>query len=400
MFQNVTPVPSDPILGLLDTFRADPRPDKVNLTVGVYQDDHGTTPILECVRQAELQLLRDETTKDYLGMAGNPAFPHVIPPLLWSGAETPDASCCATFQTPGGSGALRVVADFLHEVTPQATVWLSQPTWPNHPGIFQAAGLRTQDYRYFNPSQSGLDFPAMLQDLQRAADGDCVVLHACCHNPTGADLSDSEWTEVGQLLADRHLVPVLDYAYQGFARGLEQDATGLRVLSRLVPEYFVCASFSKNFGLYRERIGGLLAVGPAPPSVASVASRLRISIRTNYSNPPAHGGAVVVTFLQDSALRDLGMGELSAMRTRIATTRRDFTNMLQSLDLPRDFSFLNRQFGMFALTGLSPNQVRQLNQEHGIYLVGSGRMNVAGLNSSNLERVARAFASVVHRDGR
>ncbi|HEY6565589.1 MAG TPA: aromatic amino acid transaminase, partial [Pirellulaceae bacterium] len=332
MFEQVHSAKPDPILGLLEIFREDHRPNKVNLTVGVYQDEQGRTPILATVKRAEAMLLECETTKEYLGMAGRSDLGRLVPELVWG--QRPDhpwGLATATLQTPGGSGALRVVADFLHGATPEATVWLSDPTWPNHPGIFQAAGMRSRTYRYLARESNELDFEGMLADLSCARAGDAVVLHGCCHNPTGVDLSVDEWSTIALLVSEKGLVPIVDFAYQGYAQGITEDGAGLRELSQAVTELFVCVSFSKTFGLYRERAGALIAAGRQASTVASVESRLKLCVRTNYSNPPSHGGSIVATILADRDLRTAWEHEVAGMRHRVAAMRHQFAECLASL---------------------------------------------------------------------
>ena len=390
LFRRVSPAPDDPILGLMDVFRADPRPDKVNLTVGVFQDESGQTPILSAVRRAEARLIQDQSTKNYFSMAGHPAFSTLIPQLVWDGT----APATATFQTVGGSGALRVVGDFVRRETPSATVWISEPSWPNHRGIFTAAGLPIAPYRYYDQSTATVDFVGMCDDLRKAQPGDVVILHGCCHNPTGADLNVNQWRLLAQQLQQQRLLPVIDLAYQGFAVGIREDSIGLRTIAEICDEVFACISFSKTFGLYRERVGALLAVGQDPSTLASVASVLKVCVRTNYSNPPGHGGSIVATILADESLQSEWEAEVAAMRKRIAHLRADFVQQLRQQGIARDVSVWQSQYGMFALTGLTAAQVDRLRVEFGIYLVGNGRMNVAGLRQQNIERVAASIAAV------
>jgi aspartate/tyrosine/aromatic aminotransferase len=300
MFEGIEPAPADPILGLTEAFNADPSPDKINLGVGIFKDAEGKTPVLHVVKEAEKRLLADEKTKAYLPIDGNPAYGRAVQALLF-GSEHPavEAKRVATSHTPGGTGALRVVADFLHARAPNARVWVSQPTWENHTAIFAAAGMATKIYRYFDAANSRLDFDGMLADLSSLAPGDVALLHACCHNPTGVDPSGVQWPKIAVTLAERGAIPLLDFAYQGFGGEMEEDAAGLRALLEHHQELFVCSSFSKNFGLYRERVGALSVVAKDASQAKAAQSHVKIAVRRNYSNPASHGGEVVRLILED-----------------------------------------------------------------------------------------------------
>lgn len=396
MFEKVPLAPPDGILGLTDAFRKDPNPDKVNLTVGVYQDASGRTPIFRCVKRAEQRLVERESSKSYLAIAGHPDFGKIVQPLLFGADHEVAAQTLAwTCQTPGGTGGLRVAADFLREIRPEATVWLSDPTWPNHEGIFQAAGLRTRAYPYFNPARNALDLEAMLTALRDVAPGDIVVLHGCCHNPTGIDPTPEAWRDIAGNLEQTGALPLVDFAYQGLGDGLQQDARALRLLARPGRELIVVSSFSKNFGLYNERVGALTVVCAQAEQVEPVASQVRARIRANYSNPPYHGAAIVATVLEDVNLRAEWEREVRDMRERIQRMRKQFVERLAAQGAKRDFSFLERQRGMFSYSGLNAEQVRRLRDEYAIYIVGSGRINVAGLTEDNLDRVCTAIAAVL-----
>jgi aspartate/tyrosine/aromatic aminotransferase len=395
MFEDVLSAPPDPILGLSDAFRKDANPAKINLSVGVYQDEQGCTPILRCVKEAERRLLSTESSKEYLGIDGSAAYTAQVQQLLFGG-ET-DPARCATAQTPGGTAALRVAADFLHRVFPTAQVWCSRPTWANHPGVFQAAGLAVDFYPYLHKDGRSLDFAGMIQALRQAPAGDVICLHACCHNPTGVDPSLDEWRQIAQVLRERRLLPLVDFAYQGFGDGIEQDAAGLRELARVGLELLVCSSFSKNFGLYGERVGALCSLSANPESAAAVLSQIKAAIRANYSNPPMHGGAIVTTVLNDAELRALWEQEVGAMRERIHRMRLLFVDTLKKLGVKQDFSFLKTQRGMFSYSGLSPLQVDELRTRHAVYIVGSGRINVAGMTEANIPPLCRAIADVLGR---
>ncbi len=400
MFEHLDPAPADSILGLTEAYKRDPNPRKVNLAVGVYKDAQGRTPILDSVKEAERRLLETEDNKSYLPIDGLPDLAPYVQDLLF-GPDHPvrQGHRAVTAQTPGGTGALRVAADFLARIAPETTVWLSQPTWPNHPNIFQAAGLRVQTYPYFDPNTHGVDFPAMLETIRQIPAGDVLLLHGCCHNPTGADLSPDQWEEVAHVVAERGILPLVDFAYQGFAQGLDEDAWGIRTLALHAPELLVASSFSKNFGLYSERAGALTLVATDPDAAQAAQSHIKKVIRPNYSNPPAHGGKIVVTVLSDPQLRARWEDEVREMRTRINQMRHLLAETLHEKGAPRDFSFIVRQRGMFSYTGLTPEQVQALQERYAIYAVRSGRINVAGLTEHNVDYVAQAIVDVLAQDG-
>ena len=385
----------DPILGLTEAFLADTNPDKINLGAGVYKDAAGKTPVLKVVKQAERRILESETSKGYLPITGSAEYAAAVQGLLFGDEYDALAPRSATAHTPGGTGALRVVGDFLHRQFPQATLWLSQPTWPNHPKVFEAAGVPIKAYAYFDAEQNAVNFEAMLAALQQVPEGDVVLLHGCCHNPTGADPSDEAWTQIAEVLASRGVLPLLDFAYQGFAEGIREDAVGLRALTSACPELIVCGSFSKNFGLYRERVGALTLIAQDADAMARAFSQLKATIRTNYSNPPSHGGAIVSTVLDDADLRQAWEVELAEMRDRINQMRGALVEGLAAQGVTRDFSFIRQQRGMFSFSGLSPEQVDRLREEHSIYAVRSGRINVAGITEANIERLCKGIAAVL-----
>jgi aspartate/tyrosine/aromatic aminotransferase len=396
MLESIPTAPPDAILGLTEAFRADPNPDKINLTVGVYQDAQGKTPILRCVKDAEAILLREETSKSYLAIDGDPDFDRLVQELLFgAGHDVLADGRMATLQTPGGTGAVRLAADFLRSMLPSARVWCSQPTWPNHPNIFQAAGLKVEFYPYFDPAQNALDFAAMLERLGQIPSGEVVLLHACCHNPTGVDPTGHQWNQIADVIYDRGLLPLVDFAYQGFGEGLDEDAAGVRALCRPGCELLVCSSFSKNFGLYSERVGALSLVGKTRESTRAALSQLKRCARVNYSNPPAHGAAIVATVLTAPALRRAWEQELGEMRARINGMRDLLAATIKKHGLGSDFSFIRRQRGMFSFSGLSPAQVDQLRQRHSIYVVRDGRINVAGIREANVQRLCEAIGSVL-----
>jgi aspartate/tyrosine/aromatic aminotransferase len=396
MFETLTPAPPDAILGLTDAFRNDPNPRKINLGVGVYKDSQGRTPILRSVKRAEERLLTSETTKSYLAIDGSPLYARAVQDLLFgAGYEVGSSGRVVTVQAPGGTGALRVAADFIAKMTPAARVWLSDPTWPNHPSVFRAAGLGVATYPYFRASTNSVDFEAMLAAIQHIPAGDVLLLHGCCHNPTGVDLSPAQWRQVADVVAERKLLPLIDFAYQGFAHGLREDAAGLLTMYRPGCELLIASSFSKNFGLYNERVGALTVAAATSQAAQSALSHIKQAIRANYSNPPAHGAAIVATVLGDSGLRDEWEGEVAAMRDRINTMRHLFVETLNEKGARRDFSFIARQRGMFSFSGLTPEQVKALRDRYSIYIVGSGRISVAGMTEGNMDYLCDAIADVL-----
>ena len=390
-FSTVPSAPPDAILGLTEAFNADPNPDKINLTVGVYKDESGVTPILKCVKQAEQKLLSEESTKGYLAIDGLPAYREQVRELVFG--DTVSSDRVAVVQSPGGTGGLRVAATFLLTNLPQTQLWMPNPTWANHPAIFAATGLATETYRYLNADRTTFDLEGMLADLAQAKPGDTVLLHGCCHNPTGIDPTAEDWKAIAAEIKKRDLIPLVDFAYQGFGDGLEQDATGLRTVLGEVDEAIVCTSFSKNFGLYSERVGAVSLVAADAAQRDASLSQLKRTVRTIYSNPPRHGGAIVATILGDDSLTADWKLELEAMRTRITALRESFVEGMKRAG--QDFSFLLSQRGMFSFSGLSPMQVDELKTKHSIYIVGSGRINVAGMTEAKMSMVCDAVASVL-----
>ena len=394
MFESLTMAPPDAILGLAEAFRADTHPEKINLTVGVYKDNRGATPVLTCVKEAERRILESELTKGYLGIDGLAEFAAAARDLCLP-AELSSTNRAVTVQTPGGTGGLRVAADFLSTKLPGRSIWCSQPTWANHAGVFRAGGLDVKSYTYLDAAGTRLDFAGMRSALQTIPVGDVVCLHACCHNPTGVDPSPDQWRQIAEIIAERKLLPLVDFAYQGFGDGLNEDAVGLHSLTQHVEELLICSSFSKNFGLYSERVGALTAVANSVEAAGVTLSHLKASVRANYSNPPRHGGAIVATVLTDAELRGQWESELADMRTRINRMRSRFVEVMSGKAPNHDFSFIANQRGMFSFSGLTPVQVDQLRSEYSIYIVGSGRINVAGMTDANLERLCDAIASVL-----
>ncbi|PKG73713.1 aromatic amino acid aminotransferase [Shewanella sp. Choline-02u-19] len=396
IFSQVELAPADPILGLTDAFKADPREDKVNLGVGIYKDESGKTPILKAVKLAEEKLLATEKTKSYLGMEGVQAYNGAVQTLLFGNDHTVvNNGRALTAQAPGGTGSLRVAAEFLVRHTKADTIWVSNPTWANHQNIFQSAGLKTQSYGYYKAETHSLDFDAMLADLSGAKEGDLVLLHGCCHNPTGIDLNEAQWLAVAQLCVSKSLVPLFDFAYQGFGTGVEEDATGLRIVADTVPELIIANSFSKNFGLYNERIGAVTVVAANDTEVVNAFSQIKSTIRASYSNPPAHGALIVSTILEDESLKQLWHDELQGMRERIAEMRTLFVASLKESGVTQDFEFISSQNGMFSFSGLDKAQVKRLKDEFGVYIVGSGRISVAGMTKTNMPIICKAIAAVL-----
>ncbi|MBX3420812.1 MAG: aspartate/tyrosine/aromatic aminotransferase [Pirellulaceae bacterium] len=394
MFDTVSLAPPDPILGLSDAFASDSRANKINLTIGVYQDDQGRTPVLQCVKQAEKVLLDTEQTKGYLGIDGLNAFRNQAVKLALDGIVPGDR--VTSVQTPGGTGALKVAADLLRKNFGPIRVWVSHPTWPNHVGLFESAGLVVESYPYLTADKKSLDFSAMLDTLRsQGRPGDVICLHGCCHNPSGIDPDAGQWKLISELAAETKMLPLIDFAYHGFGDGLEEDRIGLKAIGAQHSEFLVCSSFSKNFGLYSERVGALLAVCASPAHVVNVGSSAKQVVRTNYSNPPRHGGALIATILEDEALKQLWMTELTAMRSRIHDMRQQLVAAMAVRQSEIDFSFLLKQRGMFSFSGLSQMQVDWLRRERGVYIVGSGRINVAGITSANLPALADAIAAAL-----
>ena len=396
MFEQFAPAPPDAILGLTEAFKKDPNPKKVNLGVGIYKDAQGRTPILVSVKRAEERILQEENTKNYLSIDGSPEYGAAVQELLFGADhEIIRSNRSITAQAPGGTGALRVAADFIATMFPGARVWLSDPTWPNHPSVFKAAGLTTAVYPYFDAANNGVAFAAMLAAIKQIPAGDVVLLHGCCHNPTGADLSLAQWQQVAAVVAERKLLPLVDFAYQGFGDGLDDDAAGLRALCTQVDELLIASSFSKNFGLYNERVGALTLVARNADAAEKALGHIKIAIRANYSNPPAHGAAVVTTVLRDPALRAQWEAEVTEMRERINTMRHLFVETLNEKGVTRDFSFIANQRGMFSFSGLTPEHVKALREKHGVYIVGSGRISVAGMTEGNMDYLCTAIADVL-----
>ncbi|AAM35017.1 aminotransferase class I/II-fold pyridoxal phosphate-dependent enzyme [Xanthomonas citri pv. citri] len=394
-FANVEQVPGDPILGLTEAYNADSRPNKVNLGVGIYYDENGRIPLLRAVHKIEQQLAQDAKPRGYLPIDGLAAYDKATQELLF-GADSAlvTSGRVATSQTVGGSGALRVGADLLKKLLPTATIAISNPSWENHRAVFGAAGFEVVDYTYFDAAIHGLNFDGMLADLAKLEPGTVVLLHACCHNPTGADLSKEQWKQVAGLLKERNLFPFVDIAYQGFDKGIEADAYAVRLLAAEgIDSYVVASSYSKSFSLYGERVGALSVVSATAAEAKAVQSQVKRIIRTIYSSPSTHGAALVAGVLTSPELRDLWEQELTEMRERIHSLRAGLVEKLATLGAP-EFDFIQRQAGMFSYSGLTKTQVDRLRDEFAIYAVGTGRICVAALSQRNLDYVAQAVATV------
>ncbi len=393
MFETRTPPEPDKILRLMGMFAADPRPDKVDLGVGVYRSAEGVTPIMAAVKTAERRIWETQDTKSYVGIPGDPAFLDAMRDLVLGDAVP--AARVAGCATPGGTGAVRQVLEMTRWLSPDATIWISDPTWPNHPAIINHLAQKSEVYRYYDRETGGVDREGMLADLSRAKAGDLILLHACCHNPTGADLVPDDWREIARICERTGAIPFVDMAYLGFAESLEEDAAGTRFLAERLPEVFIAASCSKNFGLYRERAGVVLIVTGEGAPRAAAAGTLAEFNRQNYTFPPDHGARVVETILNDHVLREAWRDELRAMRQTMLDNRAALANALRTETGSDRFGYFGANRGMFSLIGATPEQVAVLRETHGIYVVGDGRMNVAGLTPATIPRVARALAEVL-----
>lgn len=396
MFENLEAIAPDPILGVLAAFLADDNPQKIDLGVGVYRDEAGDTPILECVRRAEHVLLDTQTTKTYLGPAGVAGFNSAMSERLFgANSEALNSGRVRTIQTPGGTGALRLAADLIRAARPDSTVWASDPTWANHLALFPAAGLNMQAYPYFDAARSRLRFDDMLESLSQREPGDTVLFHACCHNPCGVSPSPEQWVQVADICADRGVLPLVDIAYMGFERGIEDDTLIIRLLAERCPEMIVASSCSKNFAMYRERVGAVSILSQSAAKTEDVVSVLNSLSRKNYSMPPAHGPAVIDIILHSDELSSLWEQEVAGMRERINGLRSDLAQRTRDAGLQRDFSFLEEQTGMFSFLGLSGEQVDRLADEFSIYTVRSSRINLASFNASNLDYFVDALGQVL-----
>jgi aspartate aminotransferase len=394
LFQALEQLSSDSILGLMAKYRADPSSAKVDLGVGVYRDLSGNTPVLDCVRRAEQAVLAAQTTKSYVAAAGRGEFNGTVEEMVLGSAHAARRDRRArTAQTPGGCGALRVGAELIRAAGPGVSVHVSDPTWGNHTPLLGSSGLRLERYPYYDAAAHRLRFDAMLEHLDRAAEGDVVLIHACCHNPTGADLAPAEWQAVAQLLTRRRLVPFLDLAYQGFAVDLDADAAGIRLVVEQVPEALIAVSFSKNLGLYRERTGALIVIGDNEKRADAMLSHVLQIARSIYSMPPDHGAAIAAHIFSNPTLKAEWLGELAAMRTRIADMRALLAQQLHQATGAGTFDFIRAQHGMFSLLGVSAQAVERLREKHHIYMLSDSRMNLAGIMPHNVDYVAEAIAA-------
>jgi len=396
MWKEIEAAPADAILGLTEAFKNDSNPKKVNLGVGVYKDDQGVTPVLKCIKTAEKTLEETQTTKGYLPISGSPAYAANVQKLLFgTDSEVIASKRAATIQSPGGTGALRVGAELLKKFNPDAKLWVSTPTWANHKGIFGAAGFDINDYPYYNPETKDVDFDAMLAALENIPAGDVVLLHVCCHNPTGVDLMGEQWDKVVAIAAAKGWTPFLDFAYQGFGDSVEEDRGAIEKFAAAGIDFLVASSFSKNLGLYNERTGALTVISPSAAESAVAMSHTKAIIRVNYSNPPAHGGLAASAVLDDSALYNQWIGELAEMRERIKAMRVALVDGLAARGVDQNFVFIKEQRGMFSFSGLSNEIVAWLRDNKSIYIVGGGRINLAGLTSGNIDYVCDSIAEAL-----
>lgn len=396
LLANVEMAPKDPILGVTETYNADTNPKKVNLGVGVYFDDNAKVPVLQAVRTAEQKLAATAMPRNYLPIDGLATYNKAVQAVVFGADNTLVTSGrIVTVQTLGGTGGLKVAADYWRRVNPKAEAWISDPSWENHRALLEFAGFKVNTYAYYDAQTHGLRFDAMLASLNTIPEGDIVVLHACCHNPTGVDLTLAQWEKVIEVVKARNLLPLLDLAYQGFADGLDADAAAVRAFAKACPAVFVASSFSKSLSLYGERVGAFSVVTDSAEQAAKVLSQVKRVIRTNYSNPPTHGGTIVSTVLNTPELFALWDQELTGMRGRIRLMRQQIVEKLAEYGATQDFSFVIKQRGMFSFSGMTAPQVERLRTEHGIYAVSSGRICVAALNSRNIGTVAKAMAEVM-----
>jgi aspartate/tyrosine/aromatic aminotransferase len=393
LFESLQLLPPDAIIGLIAEYNNDPRDPKVDLGIGVYRNAAGQTPVLDVVKEAERRLLESQTSKTYIGSAGSPAFNEAMRDLTF--ADSIGGDRIAMLQTPGGSGSLRVAAGVILRAKADATVWVSGPTWANHVPLLGGAGLELKSYAYYDDEQKTLDLDAMLDALHDIPKGDIVLLHACCHNPTGIDPDEAQWRAIADVIVERELLPFVDVAYQGFAAGLDTDVFIVRELAGRVPEMLVCTSCSKNFGLYRDRVGTLFIVTADGETREIAQSQANNLVRTMYSMPPDHGAAVVETILHDEQLRAGWHGELAEMRERLQEMRQLLDEALRAEAPDHDFSHVVRAKGMFCFLGVSTEQVQRLKQDHAVYMVDSSRINIAGITADNVEHIAKSVAAVL-----
>ena len=396
MFSKIALAPKDPILGLNEAFAKDTNPEKINLGVGVYKNETGKTPILNCVKIAEKEILEEEETKSYLPISGKQSYiENVKNLLLGKNHEILVNKRIATVQSLGGTGALRTSADFIKGFFPESKIWISNPTWENHYNIFNTAGFEVCYYPYFEKESMWLNFEKTYDAISKVQRGDIVLFHACCHNPTGVDFNAEQWEKLADLALKIGFIPLFDFAYQGFGNGVVKDAEAINIFSKKVQNFYIANSFSKNFGLYNERIGSLSVITDNQKDAERVLSQLKICIRTNFSNPPVHGASIVDKILSDSSLRSMWNDEVDEMRDKIKYYREQFIISLKKEGVNRNFDFITRQKGMFSYTGIRKEQVHELREKYSIYFVDSGRINLAGINAENIDRICYAFNKVL-----
>jgi len=398
MFQSLSALPADPILGLMTAHRADSNPLKIDLGVGVYKDEHGATQVMAAVKEAEARLLKNQTTKTYIGPAGAADYNALVAELvLGKSLATSLEQRRTTFQTPGGCGGLRLAAEFIKRSKPDARILVSNPTWANHIPLLGEAGLRIEEYPYYDYSRHSIRFDEMMSTLSTAGPGDLVLLHGCCHNPCGADLDQTQWQAVRDLALNNGFTPFVDLAYQGLGDGIEEDGYGVRLLAESLPELVIVNSCSKNFGLYRERTGSLTVLCETAPSMKACASQIASIARAIYSMPPDHGAAVVAIILADTTLHENWLQELTEVRNRINKLRSQLVDTLKAKGVERDFSFIKKEKGMFSFLGISVAQVQTLIQDYSIYLVDSSRINIAGINDNNIDYLTDSLIKVLNK---
>ena len=396
MFEHIKAIPPDPILGLIAAYAADPDPNKIDLGIGVYRDEHGNTPMLDCVVEAEKIHLATQTTKTYLGPPGVAGFNQAMGELLLGkDSQAISEGRVRTVQTPGGTGALRVAADLMKVARPEAELWASDPTWANHLALFPGAGMKMHSYPYFDAESSSLRFDDMIQALEQRSRGDAVLFHACCHNPCGVSPAPEQWQTIAELASERGFTPVVDIAYMGFERGIEEDCLSVRLFAEHCPEVIIASSCSKNFAMYRERVGAITVIARDAEKAAAAESIIHNVTRKNYSMPPAHGPAVIDIILHSDELKAQWQSELAEMRDRINGLRKTLAEKIAAAGIQRDFSFIERQTGMFSFMGLSVEQVQRLREEFAIYTVNSARVNVASFNQSNMDYFIEALGVVL-----
>ncbi len=395
MFSQLKKLPADPILGLSVKFKADSQPNKIDLGAGIYKDAVGNTPVLSCVKAAEQFRVNNEESKAYLGSTGSPLFNNKITELILGEHKVIAENRIRTVSTPGGTGALRVAGEFIKKCIPGATIWVSNPTWANHKGVFEAAGLIVKTYPYYDYENNCLDFDGMLNALKNIPNEDAVLLHACCHNPSGMDLNKEQWQQTADVAKQVGFMPVVDMAYQGFGQDLDSDAYGLRLMAESVEQMIICSSCSKNFGLYRERIGACSIIGSSEIAADIISSVLLSVVRVAYSMPPAHGAAIVETILSSDELTSQWHVELKEMRDRINNMRQLLVNKLAENGVTRDFSFITRQNGMFSFLGIDKEQVQRLQDDYSIYIVGSSRISLAGISTDNVDYLTKSIAKIL-----